>query len=317
MTQSTLPRILVLLTTHNGAAFLEEQLDSVLSQRGVDVDVLVSDDASTDGTGKILARYAAAAGGRVRVLEPGVFGSATANFFRIMRDADVAGYDAVGFCDQDDVWVPGKLERHFNVLALPNGLDGRGAYWAVSSNVTAFTAAGERQLVVKNQLQRSADYMFESAGPGSTFLLRPEAFALVQRRLLAPDSVADATAAHDWLAYALVRASGGRWFIDGESSVEYRQHGKNALGANEGLSQYVRRFRSIANGQFRRNALGIVEACLEVASPAERGRLEWMRVRLERLNYLDRLRLARRVSEFRRRRRDQLALAGTLVLGLF
>jgi rhamnosyltransferase len=306
MTQSTPPRILVLLTTHNGAAFLEEQLDSVLSQRGVDVDVLVSDDASTDGTGEILARYAAASEGRMRLLEPGVFGSATANFFRIMRDADVTGYDAVG-----------KLERHFNVLALPNGLDGRGPYSGVSSNVTAFTSAGERQLVVKNQLQRSADYMFESAGPGSTFLLRPEAFALVQRRLLATDSVADATAAHDWLAYALVRASGGRWFIDGESSVEYRQHGKNALGANEGLSQYVRRFRSIANGQFRRNALGVVEACLEVASPAERGRLEWMRVRLERLNYLDRLRLARRVSEFRRRRRDQLALAGTLVLGLF
>ncbi|WP_164509746.1 MULTISPECIES: glycosyltransferase [Gulosibacter] len=317
MTHSTPPRILVLLTTHNGAAFLEEQLDSVLSQRGVDVDVLVSDDNSTDGTTGLLERYVADFGHRIRLLEPGVFGSATANFFRIMREADSTGYDAISFCDQDDVWVQGKLERHFNVLSLPNGLDGLGPYSGVSSNVTAFTSTGERQLVVKNQLQRSADYMFESAGPGSTFLLRPAAFDLVQRQLRSPGSVADATAAHDWLAYALVRASSGRWFIDGESTVEYRQHGKNALGANEGLSQYVRRFRSIANGKFHSNAMHMVDACLEVASPDERRRLEWTKRRLDRLSYLDRLRLARRVSEFRRRRRDQLALAGTIAFGLF
>lgn len=317
MTNSTPPRILVLLTTHNGAQFLAEQLDSVLSQRGVAVDVLVSDDNSTDGTLEVLERYVAEVGDRMRVLAPGVFGSATANFFRIMRDADATGYDAISFCDQDDVWVAGKLERHFNILSLPHGLDGHGAYDGVSSNVTAFTSTGERQLVVKNQTQRSADYMFESAGPGSTFLLRPAAFALVQRRLRDAASVADATAAHDWLAYALVRASGGRWFIDGESSVEYRQHDKNALGANEGLSQYVRRFRAIANGQFRRNAQRMVEACLEVASPGERRRLEWAKQRLDRLNVADRLRLARRASEFRRRRRDQLVLAGTMLLGLF
>ena len=317
MTQSTPPRILVLLTTHNGAAFLAEQLDSVLAQRDVEVHVLASDDASTDETSEILARYAADAAGRVRALEPGVFGSATANFFRIMRDADVSGFDAVAFCDQDDVWVDGKLARHYGFLALADGLDGKGAYAGVSSNVTAFDAQGMRQLIAKNQPQRGADYVFESAGPGSTFLLRSDAFELVQSRLRDEGSAASRTAAHDWLAYALVRASGGRWFIDGEPSVEYRQHDANALGANESLEQYVSRLRTIANGSFRRNSAALVDAALEVASPSERSRLEWTRDRLGRLNYMDRLRLARRVRQFRRRQRDQLALAVTILLGIF
>jgi rhamnosyltransferase len=317
MTNPTPPRILVLLTTHNGADFLAEQLDSVLAQRGVEVHVLASDDASTDATTDILRRYAARDTGRVRMLEPGVFGSATANFFRIMRDADVSGFDAVAFCDQDDVWVEGKLERHYGILSLADGLDGRGAYAGVSSNVTAFDENGLRQLIAKNQPQRDADDVFESAGPGSTFLLRPEAFQLVQERLRDPRSAASDTAAHDWLAYALIRASGGRWFIDGEPSVEYRQHDANALGANESLAQYANRLRTIASGGFRRNAESMTAAALEVAAPSERARLEWTRDRLARLTFVSRLRLARRVRQFRRRRRDQLALGVTFVLGIF
>ena len=52
------PRILVLLATHNGQEFLDEQLNSVLSQADVDVTVLVSDDASTDETIPMLERRA-------------------------------------------------------------------------------------------------------------------------------------------------------------------------------------------------------------------------------------------------------------------
>ena len=54
------PRVLVLLATFDGRPFLPEQLDSILDQVGVDVEVLISDDGSTDGPLEYLRGRAAA-----------------------------------------------------------------------------------------------------------------------------------------------------------------------------------------------------------------------------------------------------------------
>ena len=51
---SPLPRVSVLMTTYNGAAFIARSIDSVLSQTWRDFELLVVDDASTDGTPEIL-----------------------------------------------------------------------------------------------------------------------------------------------------------------------------------------------------------------------------------------------------------------------
>ena len=53
-----IPRVLVLMSTYNGERFLEEQLDSILSQEGVDVSLLVRDDGSKDNTCQLLSDYA-------------------------------------------------------------------------------------------------------------------------------------------------------------------------------------------------------------------------------------------------------------------
>lgn len=315
-THSDLPKILVLLATHNGSSFIEEQLDTVLKQRDVDVTVLVSDDASTDATQSILAELAAG-NPRIRLLPPGEFGSAGANFSRLIRDADTAGFDAVAFCDQDDLWAAGKLARHYFLLTLEQGVDGGGAYAAVSSNVTAFKEDGTRTLVVKNQRQQLADYIFESGGPGSTFLIRPAAFAMVQAEFRTHAEAAAAVDAHDWLIYALVRASGRRWFIDGASTVEYRQHDANVLGANEGFAQNFNRLRQIANGSHRRQVRAILHAVLPVADEIQRPRIQWLLERTESLTPISRLRIARRAHHFRRRRRDQCALAATVTTGVW
>ena len=47
----------VLMSTYNGERFLKQQLDSILSQRGVNVYLLVRDDGSKDGTLSILNDY--------------------------------------------------------------------------------------------------------------------------------------------------------------------------------------------------------------------------------------------------------------------
>ncbi|MFD2674557.1 glycosyltransferase [Gulosibacter bifidus] len=310
------PKIGVLLATHNGVMFVEEQLRSVLDQIDVDVHVVISDDNSTDGTYELVQRLAAA-DSRITVLPQGTFGSAAANFYRLVRDANVQGFDAIGFCDQDDAWEPWKLERHYALLTSPGGVDGLGDYSAVSSNVAAFDEDGNSQLIVKNQLQRTADYVFESGGPGSTFLFRPETFEFVRAQLLDPASPASRMPSHDWCMYALVRASGRRWFIDGEPSVQYRQHGDNVLGANEGLEQHLARLKAIANGQHRRDVQSVLDAVVPVASTATAPQLAWLQDATRRRGPLTRIRLARQANQLRRRRRDQLALAATVLLGIW
>ena len=91
------PLVAVLMATHNGEAFLEEQIASILEQRDIDIRLIVSDDGSTDGTRAIIERWTGDP--RVRQLEPGVFGSPAANFLRLIRSADVAGCDAIAFSD--------------------------------------------------------------------------------------------------------------------------------------------------------------------------------------------------------------------------
>ena len=50
-------KIAVLMSTFNGEQFIEDQLDSLFNQKGVEIELLIRDDGSTDGTINILERY--------------------------------------------------------------------------------------------------------------------------------------------------------------------------------------------------------------------------------------------------------------------
>src|SRR5690606_7937411 len=104
----------------------------------------------------------------------------------------------------------------------------------VSSNVTAFGDGG-RTLVKKDYPQRRYDFLFEGPGPGCTHLLTPRLAEALRAQLRDPESPAREVAFHDWLDYVICRAAGWRWHIDGEPSVDYRQHGGNVFGANAGV----------------------------------------------------------------------------------
>lgn len=93
----------VAMATYNGIAYLEEQMDSVLSQLEEGDELVVSDDGSTDGTRERLEAYAEA-DGRVRVLD-GPQAGVIKNFEHAI--AACRG-DVIALCDQDDTWMDGK-----------------------------------------------------------------------------------------------------------------------------------------------------------------------------------------------------------------
>ena len=104
------PSVGVLMTTYNGQDFIREQLDSLLAQVGVSIHVYVFDDASTDGTISILRAYANRYPGLFTIFESATNSGGTG--LNIIRNAArlPRGHDYVALADQDDVWLPGKLE---------------------------------------------------------------------------------------------------------------------------------------------------------------------------------------------------------------
>ena len=290
---SELPSVRVLLATFNGDRWLEEQIASLRAQAGVRVSVIASDDGSTDRTVAILE--AAASPDTFVVLPKSAtrFGNAHRNFMRLVRDAPLEDADWFAFSDQDDLWLPDKLRHAIGVLAA-TGADAYGA------DVTAFWPDGRRRLLVKSQPQRRFDHVFESAGPGCTFVFRRPAFIELQRWVSTHFEALQGVKVHDWLVYAYAREHGWRWIIDDVPLLLYRQHERNEAGANTGWRGALPRLRNVAQGRFRRDALAIGELVGVQAEVLDR---------LRRMAFADRLWLARHAREFRRSSRDAAVLA--------
>jgi rhamnosyltransferase len=231
----------VFLAAYNGMQWLPEQLESIFSQLGVDVVVYVSVDLSTDGTFEWVTEASKNNQRLVPLPYGDVFGGAAKNFFRLLCDVDFQPFDYVAFADQDDVWLPKKLENAHRSIAT-HGYDG------YSSNVTAFWPDGRRVLVDKSQAQQKWDYYFEAAGPGCTYVLTTSLAAEIKSCVLKHQEQIGDVGLHDWFCYAFARANGYRWYIDSTPSLLYRQHENNQFGVNAGAKAFQSRMKQIFNG---------------------------------------------------------------------
>lgn len=114
------PRVAVLMATYNGAAHISSQIASVLWQLRVQVDIYIRDDGSTDRT--IIEALEAFPGSRLYIIEdhqgPSAVppGGAALNFYHLIasRQISAACYDWIAFSDQDDIWLPSKLDSAIN-----------------------------------------------------------------------------------------------------------------------------------------------------------------------------------------------------------
>lgn len=298
------------MATYDGAAFIEEQVRTILDQDGVDVRIVVSDDGSTDDTLAILERMADE---RIVVLPAERSGSASANFLRLVRDADVTGATAIALADQDDRWHRDRLARQLALIAR-HGVD------AVSSSVTAFWTepdGSERtEHVEKSQPQTELDFLLESAGPGCTFVLTAAAFAGI-REIVRTHPLVDDAVPHDWTLYAIARATGRRWHIDPEPTLDYRQHGANVMGANRGIRPALVRARRLASGHYRSQCRAIARLALALAQPPLQPRLARVAPLFERSDLGSRMALRRLAPELRREPAERRWLALALTLGLW
>lgn len=293
------PRIAVLLAAYQGIRWIEEQINSILSQKAVHVTLFISVDAcpeniKEDGT-LALCKQVSEKYENVHLLPYGQrFGRAGANFFRLFKDVDLSSFDAVSLSDQDDIWFEAKLARAWEFLS-------QGRCQAYSSNVIAFWPDGRRKVIKKSYPQSRYDYLFEAAGPGCTYVFNRDIALKLQDFLMEHTNDLSSVALHDWLSYAYCRQQGVVWHIDNQATMLYRQHSDNEVGVNEGFSAHIKRFKLVSQHYYRNQ----VEVITRLVFPDLTSKLQ------------SRFFLLSNCLRFRRRPRDRFALLIMFLLCIY
>lgn len=105
------PLISVVLCSYNGAAFIEEQIQSLLQQTYPNLEIVISDDGSTDGTQVILKAYQPQPQFKV-FFQDKTLGPIKNVAFALQQTTGAF----IAFCDQDDIWLPQKTETLYNSI---------------------------------------------------------------------------------------------------------------------------------------------------------------------------------------------------------
>lgn len=223
----------ILLATRNGGPHLAQQLESLARQSFTRWRLFIGDDGSTDDTHEIVARFADEHCGRVEILEAPPVGSASANFFRLLRRAPHARYYA--FCDQDDIWATHKLERLLEECQRTESTRGTdhpclvySDLSVVDEHLTVMAPSFLRQIRAVPERASFRSLLVENLAPGCAMLMNAP---LIKTFRSWPGSLDDAIM-HDWWLALLAEATGSLLYVD-EPLVKYRQHANNTLGAVE------------------------------------------------------------------------------------
>ena len=243
----------VVLPTYNGASYLEAQIASIYNQTLRPERVLLRDDGSSDGTQALISQLQQRYGTWLQVLPADGNLGCTANVNRLLQ-ATTAPY--VALADQDDLWMPLKLEESLKRLKQMEDKYGSPIPILVHSDLELIDKEGAMLGCTYLKRQRLDP---ERTAPEHLALTNvvTGCTALVNRSLLVKAMPIPAEALmHDWWI-ALVACVFGRIELLPNPTILYRQHNDNLLGAKGlGLSYWLQRlarFRKVssASGHFK------------------------------------------------------------------
>ncbi|MFS2015441.1 glycosyltransferase family 2 protein [Massilia sp. CT11-108] len=140
-------RVSVCVVTYNQVGFVQQCLQSILSQvTEYDFEVIIGDDFSTDGTREIIQDMARQYPGKIIPLFHEKNVGATKNYLAVH---DLARGKYIAHCDGDDYWLPGKLQYQYSLLEADEDL--------------AFVAETEHK--ISSRMLLTVDNLLEMANP--------------------------------------------------------------------------------------------------------------------------------------------------------
>ena len=222
----------ILLAVYNGETYLDEQIQSILGQDSNAWHLTVSDDGSSDSSSDIIDRYVREYPEQIsRVYSGKRFGNARDHFFWLMSQCDA---DYMQFCDQDDIWHSDKVRLLQEALEQAEKDFGEDMPLLVFSDQVVvdrdLNVLAPSLMKMQQQKPNATDFrnvLFQNIVTGCTSGIN-RALA----RLADKCDIPSETIMHDWWL-ALVAAKFGRMVYVKNATIDYRQHGKNSVGAKD------------------------------------------------------------------------------------
>ncbi|MFO0946173.1 MAG: glycosyltransferase family 2 protein [Planctomycetota bacterium] len=224
------PRVVILLGTHNGSAFLGEQIASIQNQSYSEWELWIRDDRSADETPYLLDRFTGEDSRVRRLPDADQRRGAAGNYGDLLAKARDAKADYVFLADQDDVWRPDKIVRTLQVMADVESNVGAD----VPVLVHADLAVTDEKLQVRHPSFMSYQRIRHQRDGLRTLLVQnfvTGCTCCVNRSLLdLACPLPEDAVMHDWWLALCAAGAGVIEFLP-EPHVLYRQHGKNEVGA--------------------------------------------------------------------------------------
>ena len=228
-------KVLVLMSTYNGEQYLQQQINSIITQKNVEVELIVRDDGSTDKTIDILKDYQ-----RKGLLSyyTGENLKPQYSFMHLLRHAPECKYYA--FADQDDVWLEDKLYSGIKQICSSGN---QPALYTCQTQMTDqyLESIPTPQLHPRCTFGESLVYAYAS---GCTMIFNHALRTVITAY---QPTVIDM---HDWWIMSIAAAMKAQIVFDHDAHILYRQHSNNVKGLNDTkLKEWKQRMQRIFHKQ--------------------------------------------------------------------
>lgn len=221
--------VAILLSTYNGEKFLNEQIESILNQSYIDWTLYIRDDGSKDGTDQIINQYTNKYPNKIIRIESSKNIGVIRSFETLMKTCKE---EYIFFCDQDDIWLPFKLKVSLEKLKeLEKTNDSAISIFSdltvVDEQLNVINPSFWKYSRINPDLLTSFDSLcVHAVATGCTLAINKKA------KEIALDIPDEATMHDEWIVLSTIKANGIIEHIP-FSTILYRQHKKNVIGATD------------------------------------------------------------------------------------
>jgi len=264
-------KVLVLMSTYNGESYLDEQLNSIFNQEGVDVDLYIRDDGSTDKTLDIIRNWQKK--GNINFYQGENLRPAK-SFMNLISNS--GGYKYYALSDQDDFWKKNKLITALSAIKEKNNTEPT-LYYSMS------TITDEKlQKLDKSDIEKKytfAESLVRNNAQGATMVFNDSMIELIKSHIPLQLDM------HDSWIYSVAKGVGANIIYDYDSYMYYRQHNNNVIGKGEkdvGLFKKIKRKLTLTHenkGLRYENVIEMYKGYYNFMSPQDK------KVLLKVLNY--------------------------------
>lgn len=214
------PIVQVVMATYNGEKYIKKQIESIFSQKGCKIQLLIRDDGSTDGTieeiRKLKSKY------NIKLIIGNSHEGVAKGFLQALKVADKAEYYA--FSDQDDIWFDDKIQ--VAIEKLEKVKDSSAVYVSnlyimneeTPTNIKMWSDKDPFITEYKQLLVNHTSHMF-----GCTMVLNYQLYENVCRKLPQNPRMHD-----EWIG--LVASLTGSIIYDSVPHMYHRIHQENVVG---------------------------------------------------------------------------------------